>query len=578
MIKDFLIKHGRLYRLIFLTQIVIPAKAVIHYMKKYCWKLFPSIKIITFALFVLLLSGIPDTASAQSLEDSIDDERISVGESTTIRHKISGADGDIKPVSVPAVPGLRIDYSGMQKSFQFVNGKTWSGIIFTFIVSADKPGKYKIPRFIYDIGGKQVSTRELQLAVANGSSTRPGRTGAGVPARLDTAVEAASRRVYTGEPVIFRYYLFSSGLRNLKFVNRENQADAKGFVVKEYKEDIEDISMDDGTVKYHLYTLVMIPAQAGNHEAGGGNSIISFDVDSMFFGIEKRPVRVSFVNIPISVIPLPKSPTDFKGAVGDFKITAEYSKDAVKAYDEKKINIIIKGKGNLVSLTKPDFENQVHGIKVLTEEAQPEITLKGIEITGEKKFIFTVIPEKQGELNLGPVTFTFFNPARGEYVKLKTEDISFNVTEGGKARASSELDAEGSEKIVFNYIYIVIIFLLVGGIGAGVFYWEKKREVKISPEKKIKEPEVIKQDTESKIDFVREMSSSMFRMDKRAFLSASDNALSEIARTNAGVSSEEISKFKDEIYLYRFGGGDLTQKKMEEILEKMNLLKVLIYK
>ncbi len=539
MIKDFLIKHGRL---------------------------------ILFAVLLILSSGAFSIASAQSLEDSIDDERISVGEATTIRHKISGADGDIKPVSVPSVPGLRIDYSGMQKSFQFVNGKTWSGIIFTFIVSADKPGKYKIPHFVYDINGKQVSTKELQLTVAKGGGTRPGITGRGTPARLDTSVESSKRRIYTGEPVIFRYYLLSSGLSRIKFVGRENQADAKGFIVKEFKEEIDDISMEDGSTRYHLYTLILIPAQSGTLEAGGGSSVISFLANTGFFNMESKQ-RVSFENIPITVIPLPKSAADFKGAVGDFRITAEYSRDPVKTYDEKKINIIIKGKGNLVSLTKPDFENHAQGIKVLTEEAQPDISLKGNEITGEKKFIFTVIPEKQGELNLGPVTFTFFNPARGEYIKLKTEDISFNVTEGGKGRASSELEAEGSEKIVFNYIYIIIIVLLAGGIAAGVFYYEKKRSVKIKPEKRIKEPEVINQEDNFKQDFVKEMSSALFRMDKKAFISASDNALSEISRTNAGVSSEEISKFKDEIYLYRFGGGELTQKKMEEILEKMNSLK-----
>jgi hypothetical protein len=541
-------------------------------MKKYYGILFSVRYKFIFAVFIILSSVAFNIASAQTVEDSIDDERISVGETTTIRHKISGADGEIKPVSVPAVPGLRIDYSGMQRSFQFINGKTWKGIVFTFIVSAEKAGKYKIPRFIYDIGGKQISTKELQLTVMKGGGTRPGRTGTGVQAKLDTAVESSKRKIYTGEPVVFRYYLLSSGLRNIKFIGRENQADAKGFVVKEFKEEIEDSTRDDGTVKYHLYTLILIPAQTGTLEAGGGTSVVSFDAETGFFDF-KRQYRISFENIPVTVIPLPKSPADFKGAVGNFRISAEYSRDPIKTYDEKKINIFIKGKGNLISLAKPDFENQAQGVKILTEEVPPEITLKGNEITGEKKFIYTVIPEKQGDLNFGQVSFTFFNPVRGEYITLKTEDVLFKVLEGGKSKASQELETEGSEKIAFNYIYIIIIIALVGGIAAGVFFWERRRSVKIKPEEKSKVAEVIKQEAEIKQDFIREMSSALFRMDKRAFLSASDNALSEIVRNQEERNTQEISKFKDEIYLYRFGGGELSQKKMEEILERMNLLK-----
>jgi len=81
---------------------------------------------ILLSAAVLFAAAAP--ALPAQLETVLEEPAIEVGDSTTLRVKISGDPEDVKPVKYPSVPGLRIEYSGMQQSYQYINGKSWSGV------------------------------------------------------------------------------------------------------------------------------------------------------------------------------------------------------------------------------------------------------------------------------------------------------------------------------------------------------------------------------------------------------------------------------------------------------------------
>ena len=70
-------------------------------------------KIILCAAIIFSLVSI---SRAAQLETEIEDAAIDVGDTTTLRVKISGEAGNIKAVKYPSVPGLKIEYSGMEQA------------------------------------------------------------------------------------------------------------------------------------------------------------------------------------------------------------------------------------------------------------------------------------------------------------------------------------------------------------------------------------------------------------------------------------------------------------------------------
>lgn len=65
-----------------------------------------------------LIISITSSSRAAQLETELGDTAIDVGDTTTLRVKISGEAGNIKAVKYPSVPGLKIEYSGMEHSYE----------------------------------------------------------------------------------------------------------------------------------------------------------------------------------------------------------------------------------------------------------------------------------------------------------------------------------------------------------------------------------------------------------------------------------------------------------------------------
>ncbi len=141
---------------------------------------------------------------AAVLETRLDEGAIEIGESTTLRVKLPGDTSDVRPVKFPSAPGLRIEYTGMQRSFQYINGKSFSGVELIFSVTGLKRGTYRIPPFSFRRGNEILRSGEVSLAVTAGSG---GETGAAMD--IKTSVELSANTAYVGQPVVMRYYLLT---------------------------------------------------------------------------------------------------------------------------------------------------------------------------------------------------------------------------------------------------------------------------------------------------------------------------------------------------------------------------------
>ncbi|MEM9160231.1 MAG: BatD family protein [Verrucomicrobiota bacterium] len=117
----------------------------------------------------------------------------------------------------------------------------------------------------------------------------------------------------------------------------------------------------------------------------------------------------------LEIQPLPdNAPLSFKGAVGDFKLESKIVPEEVQVGEPITWTLTLSGKGNwpqgvgLPPRNKPsDFQNIQPNLK--TEHPDDDL-FTGIQIED-----IVLIPTKAGEYQLGPVEFSYFDPASETY-------------------------------------------------------------------------------------------------------------------------------------------------------------------
>ncbi|MCP4138223.1 MAG: protein BatD [bacterium] len=562
-------------------------------------------KIIPAVLLLLFFSSA--AGYALELEANIDYDTIGVGESTALRITLPGSATRIKPVSMPKVRGLEISYSGKQSSFKSVNGKAWSELLLTYSVTALKKGKYTISPFVFEINGEKAKTAKIFLTVSktgSGSSRMPSRSRGfpgmrgfrgfpGFPGErrrrssrpkieLEPRITLSTKKVYAGEPVVMRYYIVSPVESSYNLLQLEKHPELKGFVIKQYQEVVEPENITEKVegkveekVKKHYFSFVSIPAEAGKHTVGGGSVIVEVEGRGSGFFNSNR-VRVSFPTDTVEVLPLPEAnkPADFQGDVGHFSLSVSYPSNPVNVFEEKRVAVTVAGVGNIVTLSKPVF-NEIDDVKVLAEEGELSLRGEGKDFGGEKKFIYTVIPERVGTIALGSFKLSFFNPGSGKYETAKTEPVSFEVTDASGQAPRKGFDVQEDEKVSFNPLYIVIILLLVIGGVVFVILWERKRySLVVDGNKEKEEKEQAPPPEAESGDYLSDIRAAIEGENSSAFLSSAEKAL-DLARKkidSGGLPEEHgktIDRLRDRIHTCRFGGGRITGADMTAIYEEI---------
>ena len=344
--------------------------------------------LIISALF--LLSSVSVYAGEISAE--LSRNIISQGETSVLKIMISGDTSDIRPVDMPAVKGLNISYTGSSKSFQFINGNLWSGIILHFSIYAENSGVYKIPPFVIEAGGEKLSTSEMVLTVRKGE---PAEKRSKV-FYLRGDVELSSSRTLTGEPVVMRYYMLFSGDRAVRIDAFSQQPEINGFILTDIDEQIPpSFEVVEGVEyeKIHAGTFLLTPSGPGDYSAGGGSLVVTIDGGRGFFSFpDQKQLKMPRRQIKVMPLPVKGAPSGFRGAIGDFTMEKGLINGETDQYEEIVFNISVEGKGNFLSLHQP-VVNGFDGAKVSIADEAPVFYLSENIPEGRKQFKVTIVPE-----------------------------------------------------------------------------------------------------------------------------------------------------------------------------------------
>ncbi|MGB2698475.1 MAG: BatD family protein, partial [Candidatus Zixiibacteriota bacterium] len=378
---------------------------------------------------------------------SVDRTQVTLDDQITFTVTVSG---DVKSVPKPTLPGLDdfvIYSSGTSQNWSFVNGKMFSSVAYNYILVPKSEGKFTIPPLQMTLDGTTYKTQPITITVSEGTeepeaqappeTTKP-TTKAEKTTDLFVRTTVDKTKAYVNQQLTltFRFY---QGVR--LFSNPEySPPTLTGFWVedlppqKQYYQTINGRQYFVTEVKTALF-----PTAAGKQTIGEASlkckvedlrsffdrdpfSILDKDWMDMFRQGKPQILRSKPINIEVLPLPDEGKPEDFKGSVGDFRITSSVDKKKIEAGQPITLKMSISGTGNIKSVSEPvlpDLEN----FRVYSSGSSENISKQNYTLQGTKIYEQVLIPTKAGNYTIPPLSFSYFDLKTKEYKTLKTNPV-----------------------------------------------------------------------------------------------------------------------------------------------------------
>jgi len=411
-------------------------------------------------LVIMTIYSCPLISADIEISTSVDRTVIALNETFTLTVDIKGEKAN--NAGNPQMPDVSdfavyMGSSGTSQNIQLINGKLSVSKSISYTYMATTLGKFTVPPAVLKFGGKEYRSKPIQIDVVKASQqsqSRQQRTprtpydqqqDQSIENNLFIKVSASQRRVYVNEPVILSYKIYWRVSLIRSGITKAPNTD--GFWVEEFPmgnqpNTYEEIVDGKKFMVAEIKRMALFPTDAGTKNISPmqiecdvrvqtrRRSIFDSFFDDPFFGRTVKQV-VNSKPVSIEVLPLPQQgkPSIFSGLVGQFNITANVDKKAIKTNEAISLNVKISGNGNINMVPIPQVE-----LPPDFEKYEPKITEqinrteKGI--TGSKSFEYVLIPRYPGMQKIKPMTFSYFDLASRKYKILRTPEIVVNVAKG----------------------------------------------------------------------------------------------------------------------------------------------------
>src|SRR5213596_2208424 len=423
-----------------------------------------------------ILAASSTFADSPNVTAVLSNSEVTVGETVELQIKVTGP-GDARPPEEISIDGLEIHATGTSRQFEIHNFTTNSSVTYNYTVLPLQAGRFTIPPQTVRAGGKVLKTPELVLNVADSagrsSGARPSRGAQSQPVSardlLFAELIVPKKVAYVGEIVPVQIRMgFDPRIRPRLIEPPE--ITGQGFTAQKLQQSGQTTETLNGR-PYDVvtYKTAIAAARAGKFEIGpvtakaqvivprarsaprsrGRSPFDLFDLDDPFSDPffsnpfaqkgERREVEIKSQHVALEVQPLPpNAPPSFSGAIGNFAMTTDAKPKSVQVGDPITVTTTISGRGNFDRVNAPAVEDDRGWHKY-----PPSSKFKNddeVGISGTKTFEMVLSPnEKKPTIPL--LAFSYFDPAKEQYVTLRGDPIAINV-QGGAVPAPAPVASQ----------------------------------------------------------------------------------------------------------------------------------------
>ena len=414
---------------------------------------------LLFTLLFYLLGAQKTTAQDHTIEASVSENQIFVGEQFSLSIEIQG--WSMRSVSLPVLPqidGVRVLSSTPSRStsISIVNGQTTTNTTYSYNLIARETGTFTIPPVTITVDDEEFSTQPLEIEIIEkGSLSAEGRRQ--LP-DIFMEVEVDDDTPVTGQQIVASLKLyFKEGLEISSFQPRSGWR-TDGF----WKEELQNIRQPSAEtvllngVRYRTATLIryaLFPTRSGELKlseypmAVGVRSRPSRnDPFGSFFGgsgTNQRRVSIESEPVEINVRPLPSVQNAITmNAVGDLTIERTIDRRSVVTGEPVELTTKVTGSGNIPLIRKPEY-NLPDGVDLFSPQESSNVERRGLTIQGEKSFTELIAARSPGEFVIPAERIAIFDPSARNYRYINLPELRFEASPS----SSNEIASVGVREI-----------------------------------------------------------------------------------------------------------------------------------
>lgn len=418
-------------------------------------------KIVLLIVALISVSAVCRAAEAVSFKAEAP-MFVTMGDSFPVRFNLN-AKPDSDTFAAPSFSNfdqLTPPTSYSSSSFSIVNGQASKSVsnVWTVILVPQKEGTFTIGAATVVVDGKSYSTQPIAIEVrgegrASENKEQPAEQRAANRIQnedLLLRLELSSRSVYKGEPLRATLRLYSRV--NLATVESSKVPTFNGFWSQQldvqqgpFRETLNDKVYE----AYNIASYLLYPQQDGTLTIGSAEMTVVAQIvvqsnnhnDPFFGGLHetysvRRALKTPEIKVQIKPFPA-EAPASFTGAVGRYTMKHELSSSEVAANSAITLRLKISGSGNLKFISAPKLSMPA-SFEAYDIKSEEKIQNKASGSTGYRSFEYPFIVRAEGDYEIEPIEFTYFDPSKGQYVTLATPALNIKVTPDESATSTQQ--------------------------------------------------------------------------------------------------------------------------------------------
>ena len=403
----------------------------------------------TVFLQITLLPSITFADRYVKIYSTIDETKTGINQSLILTVTIETK--NISKALEPVLPDLK-PFRIMNKSssssteISFINGKSSrvKKFQYQYTLKPEKIGKFIIGPVSVDYRGEIYKTEPIVITVTEkyNDNNRGYITDEGLKIDLKKIINniylkgsISKREVYVGEQIYLHYDIFSTyDIESLSIINIPK---VEGFykitLENPSKLNYDTVSINNKSFNHALLRgVILFPLFPGEFDTSPfqvrSTILIKSKEYPKFFALPYTLI-LSSGKSTIKAKPLPeyKGKNNFSGIVGSLKVDTSQHSKRVYLGESSKFYISLKSNGNLNNVKGFQFKRSLKTKIILSDIYKKNQMSKNGGYFFTKKFEYTIIPEKEGNLSIKSNNIIYFDTSRKRYISIPIATILFNV-------------------------------------------------------------------------------------------------------------------------------------------------------
>lgn len=354
-------------------------------------------------------------------------------------------------------------------SVQIINGEMTKSVSYaiTYVLIPQRAGTFAIDPATIGVKKKSYTTQRTMIEVRDGAQGGSSAQQGGGRNQSESAesranrtiekddlllrLELSKRSVYKGEPIRAILKLYSRV--NIAGSESSKMPTFNGFWSQQL--DIEQGPFREtlnGKVyeAYNIAEYLLYPQQGGTLTIEPAELTVVAQVvvqsnrgfDPFFGGGHevynvRRPLKTPEVKVQVKEFPA-GAPASFAGAVGRYNISHRLSSKEVVANSAVTLQLTISGTGNLNFISAPALSLPT-SFELYDVKSEENLQNSASGSRGYRRFDYPFIVRAEGDYEIAPIEFTYFDLEKKKYVTLATPPLNIYVLPDKNAMAQQSV-------------------------------------------------------------------------------------------------------------------------------------------